>query len=326
MDEQWPPFSQTDAERLFLGVSQLARKEPFGRPPPTQRKMRPPLHPDNQRCRPLHAHHPHRAQRGPVEDQPAFGPPAPLGFTGENGAQSLQFFAFRFFQDTSIPKTENPFSLLFELLYLFISFFQEIAVNHIHRPFCRPQQFPNPLGACRRTGGVSIIAIQIGTSFAQPEGLRVIAQANDRYQALQQGAHKPFIQELIQHGEEGQQKRFKYMKQVLRASLRVLFQAFEGFRQFCHNDNGSPRSGVDCFHTQQSKRGEPFCLAFFFFLAPGYTSGSRKIRDDSYVSAFGASSQSVQRLWRSPEGGDRASQKWSFIQNLSRSCVSLEYS
>jgi hypothetical protein len=56
-----------------------------------------------------------------------------------------------------------------------------------------------------------------------------MAQADDRYQALQQGTHQPPVQDFIQGHDKGLQKGFAQVKQVLRSSLRIAFQVFEGF-------------------------------------------------------------------------------------------------
>src|SRR3954470_9707040 len=99
--------------------------------------MRKPMHSHDQRCGPLHAHHPYGTRSWPVEHETAPGPSAPLRFTGEDWTQSFSFLTFCLFYYTSIPKAEDPFPLLFEPDNFFICFFQEILINEFRRPFDR---------------------------------------------------------------------------------------------------------------------------------------------------------------------------------------------
>ena len=121
---------------------------------------------------------------GQLNTRPRLVRPRRFALTSKDRAESFRFFTLCFFHDTPIPQAQNPFPLLFELGHFFLRFREDIPGNSVHRPFHRSQQLADSLGACCCAGGVSLIALQIGPQLTQPGGLRIRAQANDRYQAL----------------------------------------------------------------------------------------------------------------------------------------------
>src|SRR5581483_1956254 len=92
------------------------------------------------RCCPLHAHDPYRTWRWPIEDSTTFGTPTPPGFAGENWAEPFTFSAFCFLHHPSIPQTQNPFPLLFQMTHLFIRFLSQISVDESDCPFDGAQE------------------------------------------------------------------------------------------------------------------------------------------------------------------------------------------